>query len=380
MSENNILFEDIRPYDDSQIAGAMARVVEDPMFDTIRTNLFPDYSRSEFAALFLSLDSVNGFQIKVMHQAICRILEGSQSSYSIRGLHNIDPAERYVFISNHRDIVLDSAILQVGLVDNGFQTTEITFGSNLMQSQITIDIGKSNKMFKVVRATSTRDFLIQSQILSQYIRYAVTEKRESVWIAQRNGRTKNGDDRTEPGLLKMLCMSGHEKEIAQRIGQLNIVPIVVSYQWEPCDALKTKEIYLSRRQKYEKSAHEDLNSIVTGITQKKGEIVIEILRPLNALWDGSDHLSQNESMRQIAGIIDHEIHRAYHLFDTNYLAWDLLHRGERYLNVHYGEELRSEFSDRMNALLDQMEGDRDELTTIFLEIYACPVDNKLKTK
>lgn len=371
-------FQDIRPYYDSEIEAAMERIVADPLFGSIHNYLYSDMNTEQVRELFLSSKSIDQFQTNVMHQAIRRILVASNSSFEIYGLEKLDSKKSYLFISNHRDIMLDSAILQVGSKENGFRTTEITFGSNLMRPDIVVDIGKSNKMFKVVRASSTREFLIQSRNLSEYIRYAIEDKGESIWIAQRNGRTKDGNDITEQGLIKMFSISGdNQKSIAEKLVELNIVPIVISYQYEPCDALKVQELFTSSRQKYEKSPNEDINSILTGIQQVKGKIVIKICTPLNGCLSELNGISNNDAFRHIAEIVDSEIHSNYHLFDTNYIAWDMLHNCEKFLDIEYTKEARNDFSERMYSLIDGLNGERIELIARFLQIYAYPLKNKL---
>ncbi|MGL4909089.1 MAG: 1-acyl-sn-glycerol-3-phosphate acyltransferase [Bacteroidales bacterium] len=372
-------FQDIRPYYDDEIEVAMAKIVADPLFEKIKNYLYPTADSQKIKKLFLSNKSIDQFQTNVMHQAVRQILQISQSSFTIEGLENLEKDKSYIFVSNHRDIMLDSAILQVALKENDFRTTEITFGSNLMRPEIVINIGKSNKMFKVIRASNTREFLIQSQHLSDYIRHTITEKKESVWIAQRNGRTKDGNDITEQGLIKMFSLSGDiQKAIVERLMDLNIVPIVISYQYEPCDALKVQELYTSIRQKYKKTPNEDINSILTGIRQVKGKIVIRICKPLNSALSKIKDLSNKEIFSKVAEIIDTEIHSSYHLFDTNYIAWDMLHNCERFLDIEYTKESRNEFADRMYALIDTLSGDQLELISRFLRIYAYPLKNQLK--
>ena len=176
-----------------------------------------------------------------------------------------------MYLSNHRDIMLDASLLQNALLMNGFDTTEITFGANLMQGQLVIDIGKSNKMFRVERpGGSIREFYKASMHLSEYIRHTIVEKKQSVWIAQRNGRTKDGKDRTDQGIINMFRMSSEGKSTS--LSQLNLLPVSVSYEWEPCDILKTLELYAKRQGPYLKKPGEDLNSILTGILQPKGRV------------------------------------------------------------------------------------------------------------
>lgn len=374
---NSQNFDDIRPYTDQEIPQAMLRMVHDPLIERVAQNLYPEKSVDELRQMLLAITTINEFQTQVMRHAICKILKNSDSSFSITGLEGLDPQKSYLFVSNHRDIMLDSAILQLGLVDHGFRTTEITFGSNLMNPEFVVDFGKSNKMFKVQREGTMRERLAASIHLSAYIRQTVTQKGESVWIAQRNGRTKDGLDLTDQGLIKMFSMSGLRSEsILDRIRELNIVPIAISYQIEPCDALKAREIWLRRQGPYVKAPGEDLNSITTGITQPKGEIRISVLEPLNKTIDRCSDLQTNDTNRAIAGLIDYQIHKNYYLFDNNYLAWDLLHNSRRFADQGmYDQDALSTFVDMMESKLSKIDIPRSELEPIYLQIYANPVES-----
>ena len=199
-----------------------------------------------------------------MHRFNREVMRRSTTHFSCDGLEHLQPGTPYLFVSNHRDIVLDASLLQNALVDAGHDTCEITFGANLMTHPTVVDIGKSNKMFRVERSGNKRQFYQSELHLSRYIRHAVVERGSSIWIAQRNGRTKDGLDRTEPALIKMFAMSGEGNKLAS-LAQLNIVPVAVSYEYESCDLLKAREMARTALKPYVKSPGEDLNSILTGI-------------------------------------------------------------------------------------------------------------------
>jgi hypothetical protein len=275
--------------------------------------------------------------------------------------------------------MLDSALFQAILFENGFKTTEITFGSNLMHLQLVVDIGKSNKMFKVVRSCNSREFLYNAMILSKYIRHTVMDKDESVWIAQRNGRTKDGNDMTDQGIIKMFCMSDN-LDLKRSLLDLNIVPLAVSYEIESCDILKTKELYFSRNgEKYVKQSGEDLNSILTGITQQKGKVSINICKPITSEELDFKYNVPNEFYKGVASLIDDRIRENYKLYKNNYIACDILEGSTRY-SEHYTAEEREMFVERGRQMLLQVEGEKDVLMKIFLGIYANPVFNKLRVK
>ena len=230
----NPKFDDIRPYFDSEISDAMQRIAESEYFSALAGFVFPDKEVSEIQRMVRGFANTYDFQSQVMAVFNKQVIKQTAKELTCSAFEHLDPKKNYLFVSNHRDIVLDSSFLQFLLYTNGFRTTEITFGSNLMSSQLIIDIGRSNKMFKVMRGESPRDFYKTSKHLSEYIRHAIVDRNESIWIAQRNGRTKDGNDSTDQGIIKMFGMSGG-KDIVQSFDELNIVPIAISYQWEPCD-------------------------------------------------------------------------------------------------------------------------------------------------
>jgi hypothetical protein len=265
-------FDDIRPYYRDEIPPAMQRVAESEHFGMLSHYIFPEKNTEDVREMVRNIRTTDEFQQKVMYYANRQIVRRSITDLAAEGIEKLDPRKRYLFVSNHRDIMLDSSLLQLMLYENGFETTEITFGSNLMNPQLVVDIGKANKMFKVIRGSNIREFIRNSLHLSEYIRHTITEKGESIWIAQRNGRTKDGLDATDQGIIKLFCMS-KPGDLVQSADELNIVPVAISYQIEPCDMLKTRELYLTRNgEKYVKQPGEDLNSILTGITQQKGHV------------------------------------------------------------------------------------------------------------
>lgn len=244
-------FDKIRPYHEQEIPPAINRIVADKTFLQVIRWLFPDKSENEMISNIQSVSTSYDFQSRLMYPAIKSILAKTSGGLTCDGLENLSPEKNYLFISNHRDITLDSAILQVILFENEFSTTEISAGSNLFISPLLVDIGRINKMFTVFREGDGRVFYENLKILSNYIRHAINHKKASVWIAQRNGRTKNGDDRTEIALLKMLQAS-YDGDFIPGFTELNMVPMTISYEFEPCDGLKTKEVYESMEGKYEK--------------------------------------------------------------------------------------------------------------------------------
>ena len=367
-------FEFTRPYNDSEIPAAVARVADNPFFENIVHYLFPNQNTDEMRQQFLKVKTIKEFQQKYMLHAINSILRQTSTGLESSGFEQLDKEHNYMFIANHRDILLDAAILQILLDKNGLDTSEITFGSNLMQGGLVIDIGKMNKMFRIVRGGSVHDFYKNSLEVSSYMRYALLEKKQSVWIAQRNGRTKNGDDHTEIAVLKMFSISS-SKPFMENMGELNITPIVISYEYEPCDFLKTQELYISQYQRYIKEPGEDINSIMKGIKQQKGGISVSVAPTISMEeLQNCDKYEKNEKFAQLAMLIDQRVYSHYKLWKTNYIAYDLVEGSDKYAK-NYTPEEKKNFEEYMNEGLKSLVGEADELKSIFLNIYANPVRN-----
>lgn len=368
-------FDDIRPYVDSEVGAAVRRIAENPLMEDISKYLFPGKDVNVFKGILLSCATVDDFQKKIMSFVVTKILTDTAKKLSYGGMENFEGGKKYLIITNHRDIVLDSAIIQLILYKNKITTTEIAVGDNLITSAFIEDIARTNKMIKVVRSTSPREVYMSSQKLSKYIRYNIASDKSSIWIAQRNGRTKDGIDITEQGLLKMLEMSG-SGDFLKDFSELNILPASISYEYEPCDILKAMEVYVSRRQKYVKSKNEDLNSILTGIMQFKGNIHIEFTQPVTMKeLEAASALDNNERFKMLAADIDKRINSTFRLWKNNYIAYDILHDSSKYSD-RYTEQERNDFEEYTRFKLSTVESDHGELRDIFLSIYANPVENR----
>jgi len=372
----NLEFEDIRPYNDEEINAAMKRIANNRQFDAIARKLFPSVPKELLREKMSHISDTRTFQVEIMHPAIKSILKTSSDSCTFSGLENLDRNSAYLFISNHRDILLDAAILQLVLYENGYKTSGITFGSNLMSGDLAVDIGKANKMFKVEREGTNAEIYRHSKHLSAYIRYSITEKNESVWIAQRNGRTKDGIDKTETGVIKMFSMSG-PSDFVTNFSEINIAPMSISYEYEPCDFLKTAELYQKEIfGSYTKASGEDLNSVLTGIVQKKGGIHINF--PVPVKKEELEAISQDNvkvRISELAQIIDNRINNEFKLWKTNYIAYDIINNSNVYADK-YTPEQKADFTEYMNSQLNKIIGEREVLKRIFLGIYANPVTNR----
>jgi Acyltransferase. len=365
-------YDDIRPYVDAEIPSAMLRITESEAFPLLASWIFPERDLEEVRQLMLSFNTIRAFQHQVMMRVNEQVISRSISSFTYRGFEQLDPQTNYLFVSNHRDIMLDASLLQYLLVKHGRDTSEITFGANLMTPGLVTDIGKSNKMFRVERGGRMRDFYMSSQHLSDYIRHTLLTKHESVWIAQRNGRTKDGLDKTDQGIIKMFCMSQPDDKISA-LADLHIVPVSVSYEIESCDILKAIEMYESRCCKYIKKPGEDLNSILTGLVQQKGHVDITLCEELTReeLMQ-FDNCTNNEYHRRVAELLDRRINAAYQLSPFNYVAHDLRY-GQHVMRSHYTEQQRQAFLQRMECLDEYDVSEPDALYDCFLAIYANPV-------
>lgn len=370
------IFDDIRPYNAEEIPAAMQRIAYSSSFPILAAYVYPEEPLDKVRKRIANYKTVKEFQTETMRMVNKRVIENSITDFSCSGLDKLDSHKQYLYVSNHRDIMLDSSLLQYFLVQNGFDTTEITFGANLMMNPLIIDIGKSNKMFKVERpGGSIKEFYRCSKHLSDYIRHVITEKKQSAWIAQRNGRTKDGNDATDQGIIKMFCMSCLDDKI-KAIDQLHIVPVSISYEWESCDILKTLELYESQFSKYTKKPGEDLNSILTGIVQFKGRVHIELCDPIShAELAKFENLTNNEYHKAVALLLDSRINTAYRLYPNNYIAYDLRYGTTKYQDC-YTQEQKELFLKRVKELERYDTYDIGKLMDIFLGIYSNPINNK----
>lgn len=371
-------FSDIAPFNDEEAAAALARVSLHPATPWVSKYIFPNQPETYLRDILQSIHSVDEFQSLVMSKAVEWVIKTTVKEFTYNGLENIKSIGGcYLAMSNHRDIILDPAFTQIVLFRNNLPMTQIAVGDNLLSHKSVELLIRSNRMIKVIRGISARELYLSSQLLSKYIRETVTSGTGSVWIAQRQGRTKNGIDTTEQGLLKMCDMSG-TKDFVQNFMELNIVPMSISYEYESCDILKARELLISRSQKYVKTENEDLQSILMGIKQQKGNVHLEINKPLSeeeireaAVCD------KNDRYQSIRRCLDRRIISGYKLWKTNYMAYDIVNPGGKYSDKYTPAELES-FKAYIEGQLKKVEPtlDQDELRDILLHIYSNPVLSK----
>lgn len=375
-------FEAICPYSDEEAAKALAEISRHPAVPVISKALFPEEKASFLGDALRSINSIDEFQTIIMSKAVDWCLDHTVHNFSYDGVANLKSIDgKFLMMSNHRDIILDPAITQYVLLKNGIPMSEICVGDNLLSEKIVEKLLRSNRMIKVIRGISARELYLSSQLLSKYIRQTITSGKSSVWIAQRQGRTKDGVDITEQGLLKMFDMSG-TSTFQENFQELNIVPLSISYEYEPCDFRKAREILISRSRKYVKGPREDMHSIVTGIRQQKGNVHLNIGVPLTPEEiEAASHCDKNDRYQMIRHAVDIRVVEGYKLWKTNYIAYDIVNGTDKYADRYTPEDAESfkAYTEHKLRRTDRSL-DKNELRDIFLRIYANPVITKEKFK
>ena len=375
MSEDSKEFESISPYTDEEAIEALGKVADHRMVPAISKYLFPDEDPDFLKNALKSIRSIDEFQLIVMSKAIRWAIDTTIHNFSYNGVSNLTGLDtKFLMMSNHRDIILDPALTQYVLYQNGLALSQIAVGSNLLSSKTVEYLLRSNRMIKVIRGISARELYLFSGMLSKYIRKTIVGGESSIWLAQRQGRTKNGVDTTEQGLLKMLDMSGTGDFVSNFL-ELNIVPLSISYEYEPCDILKARELLISRTQKYVKGETEDLQSIMMGIRQPKGQVHLKVGDPLteDEIREAS-FCDKNDRYQQIRHAMDRRIVSGYRLWKTNYMAYDMVTESKTYTDRYTIEDLesfKSYLAQRMMMVEPNL--DREALMDILLHIYSNPV-------
>ena len=375
-------FDDIRSFNTDEIPAAMEYFINDEISISMAKLVFPDKSVEEIQDLLRGIKTTEEFQQIMMTRFVKLITSTTMKHVDTQGFNTLDKKKAYLFTGNHRDITLDAFILQMYMLENGLETCNIGYGSNLILNK-TIDVfGKSNKMFRVERSQNIRELAQNSQHLSDYIRYLIRDNK-SVWIAQRNGRTKDGNDKTDHGLISMFSMSGDRHNLVPNLTELNITPIATSYEYEPCAMMKARESYIKERDGvYVKQPMEDMDSIVSGIRKKKGIMNIAICPTITyddlKKFEGAE---KHEIVTAVANLIDQRIYENYRLYPNNYIAYDWL-SGTSTFKKNYTKEEEDVFKaycDKIFSKLYEELGNEAEkrFTEILLGIYAIPVQNKL---
>ncbi len=367
-------FNSIRPYRDNEMHEVFEELMKEDSFRELLGFLFPEIPIQSFIDKLLHLETVSQFQIEVIYPYIKQIIKNTTQGVTCEGLDKLDPNKSYVFISNHRDIVLDSAFLNILLHDNGHDTCEIAIGNNLLIYPWITKLVKLNKSFEVKRNLPVRQMLEASKLMSQYIRYDITQRNSSVWIAQREGRSKNGDDRTQTSLLKMLQLSG-DGDLVNDFRELRIVPLSISYEYDPCDYLKAHEFLIKRdNPAYKKSQADDLKHMGAGIKGRKGRVHFNAAAPLDAELELLNGLKKNEQLDKLAEIIDDKIHNNYKLWPGNFIAADFVGNQKEY-SSYYTKEDVDKFYGYIDEHISRLKADPDFIKRSLCDMYANPVRN-----
>ncbi|MBD5195308.1 MAG: acyltransferase [Bacteroidales bacterium] len=385
MSTQELDFSDIAPYDDSVFKEKMETLVKDPGFLHAVNYTMPKEDVPLLIEDLLKIDNKYDFQHQVMFPFLEMLAKTTTAGISLGGVKYYNPALNYVFITNHRDIVLDASFLNLAFMRRGIPTSEVAIGNNLLVFDWINDLVRLNKSFIVKRNTGLREGLLAAKKLSAYIHKAILDKHESVWIAQREGRAKDSSDHTQEALVKMLALGG-EGSFTERLKEINLMPVSISYEYDPNDYLKAKEFLLKRRNpNFKKSQRDDLFSMETGLLQFKGKVHFQLTPRINTKLDQIGDLPDNNTAAKYVGcLIDQAIHRSYEIFPINYIAFDILHETSRF-KEKYTEEQRVETENYFNSQLDKIDIDdvtaeeRAYMMEMMLVMYANPLKNKLKT-
>ncbi len=375
---DHIDFESIRPYKDEEVPAVFERLTKEQSFLRLLKFLYPDIPTDLFVNRLLSLKTIDQFQMEIIYPYLKQIMKNTTDGVTASGLDKLDSSKNYLFISNHRDIVLDSAFLNIVLMDHGFSTTEIAIGDNLLIYPWITDLVKLNKSFIVKRNLPVRQMMEASSTLSAYIRNSITKRKQNIWIAQREGRSKDGDDRTQNSLLKMFNISG-EGDILDNFAELQIVPVSISYEYDPCDYLKAFEFQQKRDiEGFKKSQADDLIAMATGLQGRKGRVHFSFGQPITddvRKLSGTDN--KNEIYNQIAELIDKQIHHNYKLWPANYIALDIFNKTKKY-TAHYTEDDNISFLEYVYEHMSRLDSDEDFVFMTIMEMYANPAINAMK--
>ncbi|UNY99305.1 1-acyl-sn-glycerol-3-phosphate acyltransferase [Zhouia spongiae] len=368
-------FDQIRPYKDEEVNGALQKVYGHPMIKALLHFAFPDKTPETIREEVLACNSIRDFQTKVIYHAVKNVIERSSEGFTTNGFETLDPDTPYLFISNHRDIILDTSLLNVALYEHRQIMTASAIGDNLVQKPFLMALSKLNRNFLIRRALTPREMLQSSRLVSEYIRDLIGLEKRSVWIAQREGRTKDGNDQTHQGVLKMIGLAAGKSDVMEYFKKIRIVPVSISYEYDPTDMLKMPELMAKHYDKeYVKSNNEDFNSILKGATGQKKHIHISIGDVLDGELDDIRNSGEpvNKQYQMLADVIDCQIHKNYKLWPSNYMAYDLLYNTTRFQN-EYNEKQKRQFDRRIAR---RVEKNNEVALKNFLAMYANPVKNK----
>ena len=372
-------FDAIRPYFDTEVNEAICASLNHPMMKAIMNFTFPEIDDEVWKEQLRRTHSIRDFQCNFIYQAVQKVLEKSSEGLTTSGFEKLEKNTSYLFISNHRDIILDTSLLNACLFDNGLVMTASAIGDNLVKKDFMNTLAKLNRNFLVQRGLSPRELLQSSKLMAEYICQLLSRENRSVWIAQREGRTKDGNDATHSGVLKMLAMGSESKDIMGYFKNLKIVPVSLSYEYDPTDALKMPQLLAeANEQIYVKNKNEDFVTLLSGIMGQKKRIHIHVGDILDSELDkiAEENDNNNKQIQALAQAIDDSILQSYKLWPTNYIAYDLLNKTNKFASC-YTEDEKSLFERRLEMKIDCS---NEIMKEGILNMYANPVVNKLKYK
>ncbi|MDR6966642.1 1-acyl-sn-glycerol-3-phosphate acyltransferase [Flavobacterium arsenatis] len=370
-------FDAIRPFYDSEINEAIQKVIHHPMMKALMNFAFPDVDDEVWKEQLRKTHSIRDFQCNFIYQALMQVLEKTSEGLTTSGFDKLDKHTPYLFISNHRDIILDTSLLNACLFDHGMIMTASAIGDNLVKKSFLYTLSKLNRNFLVLRGLPPRELLQSSKLMSEYIGQLLLRENRSVWIAQREGRTKDGNDATHQGVLKMLGMGSDEANLMDYFKKVKIVPVSISYEYDPTDALKMPQLMAEANNEiYIKEKNEDFMTLLSGIMGQKKRIHIHVGDVLDTEIDQikAEFDNSNKQIQALAQVIDDSILNSYKLWPTNYIAYDILNDTEKYAHL-YTEKEKSLFERRLEIRINE---DNPVEMQGFLSMYANPVVNKSK--
>ncbi|MCF6131199.1 1-acyl-sn-glycerol-3-phosphate acyltransferase [Flavobacterium wongokense] len=370
-------FDKIRPFYDAEVNEAIQASVNHPMMKALMGFTFPDVDEEVWKDQLKRTHSIRDFQCNFIYKSVQKVLEKSSEGLTTSGFEKLEPNTSYLFISNHRDIILDTSLLNVSLFDHGLVMTASAIGDNLVKKSFLKTLSKLNRNFIVQRGLPPRELLESSKLMSEYIAQLLLRENRSVWIAQREGRTKDGNDATHSGVLKMLAMGSDEANLMDYFKKIKIVPVSISYEYDPTDALKMPQLIAEANDEiYIKEKNEDFITLLSGIIGQKKRIHISVGDILDSELDkiAQEFDNNKNQIQALAQVIDDSILQSYKLWPTNYIAYDLLNKSDAHSHL-YTENEKSLFERRLEMKIDE---NNPQMFESFLAMYANPVVNKSK--
>lgn len=375
-------FQDIAPFTDANFKEKLNELVKEPGFKHAIQYIIKDVDYDAFVNSLLDVDNQKIFQTQVMRVFLEYLEKSTTDGISVDGLDNVAPGISYTFITNHRDIVLDASFLNLCFLRNDMPVTQVAIGNNLLIYEWISDLVKINRSFIVKRDVKMKEALEAAKQLSAYIHFTISTLKESIWIAQREGRAKDSNDLTQESVIKMMSLAGGGS-VKENLLQINLCPVSISYEYDPNDYLKAREFLLKRRDpQFKKTQRDDLFSMETGLLKSKGKVMFRIDKCINADLEKFTSDNRTEVIRYACSLIDSSIHAGYEIYPCNYISYDEVYSTDRF-SSHYTDSDVKAFDKYIDAQLDKVDvsditpDERDFMRHMMLTMYANPLKNKL---